>query len=115
MLKQQYRLKKKYQFNYVYRVGKTCHGKFLLLVYSPSKNKNVKIGISASKNVGNSIQRNRAKRLLRESISNYLDQININFNLVIVAKESIVGKKLNDILPDMKNVLEKAGLIKWKF
>ena len=111
MLKQKYRLKKKYQFNYVYRVGKTSHGKFLMLVFSPSKNKQIKIGISASKKVGNSVKRNRARRLLREAISAYIPLINPNFNLIVVAKQSIDGLKLQPVLEDMKNVLNKAGLI----
>jgi len=112
MLKQKYRLKKKYQFNYVYRVGKSCHGKFLLLVYSPSKNQNVKIGISVSKKVGNSVKRNRARRLLREAISPFLNTLNQNYNLIIVAKQSIEGKKLSDVSNDIKNVLDKSDLLK---
>jgi len=110
MLKQKYRLKKKYQFNYVYKVGKSCHGKFLMLVYSPSKNKNVKIGISVSKKVGNSVKRNRARRLLREAVVPFLNTLNPNYNLIIVAKQSIEGKKLAPVLTDLKNVLDKAGL-----
>ena len=112
MLKQKYRLKKKYQFNYVYRVGKSCHGRFLMLVYSPSKNQNVKIGISVSKKVGNSVKRNRARRLLREAVSPFLENIDPNYNIIIVAKQSIEGKKLNVVLNDVKSVLEKAELIK---
>lgn len=110
MLKQKYRLKKKYQFNYVYKVGKSCHGKFLMLVYSPSKNQNVKIGISVSKKVGNAVKRNRARRLLREAITPFLAQLNPNFNVIMVAKQSIEGKKLDPVLNDLKTALDKSGL-----
>ena len=110
MLKQKYRLKKKYQFNYVYRVGKTCHGKFILLVFSPSKNKNVKIGISVSKKIGNSVKRNRARRLIREGITPYLDQIKQNFNLIVVAKQSIEGVKSYNVQDDVFATLKKADL-----
>ncbi len=111
MLKQRYRLKKKYQFNYVYRVGKSCHGKFLVLVFSPSKNQNIKIGISVSKKVGNSVKRNRARRLLREAVSPMLNSLKPNYNLIIVAKQAIEGEKLESVFNDLKLTLEKAGLI----
>ena len=110
MLKKQYRLKKKYQFNYVYRVGKSCHGKFLMLVYTNSKNQNVKVGISVSKKVGNAVKRNHARRILREAVSPMLPSLESNFNIIIVAKQSIEGKSLALVSQDLKNTLEKAGL-----
>ena len=112
MLKQEYRLKKKYQFNYVYRVGKACHGKYHLLVYTPSKNSSVKIGISVSKKVGNAVKRNRARRLLREAITPHLPLLEPNFNIIIVAKESIIGKKLSDVQVDLDKTIEKIGIKK---
>lgn len=114
MLKREYRLKKKYQFNYVYRVGKTAHGKFLVAVYSPSKNKNVRIGISVSKKVGNAVQRNRARRLLREAISQFLDKLDPNFNIIIVGKQSILEQKSDSVTADLKAVLERTDLLSWK-
>ena len=112
MLKQNYRLKKKYQFNYVYRVGKACHGKHHLLVFTPSKNLNVKIGISVSKKVGNAVKRNRARRLLREAIMPFLPLLDPNYNVILVAKESIIDKKLSDVQTDLEKTIEKAGIKK---
>lgn len=114
MLKREFRLKKKYQFNYVYRVGKSAYGKFLTVVYSPSKNKNVKIGISVSKKVGNSVQRNRARRLLREAISSFISNLNPNYNIIIVGKQSILDQKADSVTSDLKSVLERTDLLLWK-
>lgn len=112
MLKREYRIKKKYQFNYVYRVGKPCHGKFLMLVWTQSKNQNVKIGISVSKKVGNAVKRNRARRLLREAISQFIPSLEVDRNIIIVAKQSIEGKPLALIVEDLKNTLKKSELFK---
>ncbi|MBR1984845.1 MAG: ribonuclease P protein component [Clostridia bacterium] len=110
MLKKQYRLKKKYQFNYVYKVGKATHGKNLMLVYTTSKNQNIKVGISVSKKVGNAVKRNRARRLLREAISPFLPNLEQNCNLIVVAKQSIVGLKMQEVQNDLRRTLEKARL-----
>jgi len=112
MLKSEYRLKKKYQFNYVYRVGKSVHGKFLLLIYSKSKNKNVKIGISVSKKVGGAVVRNRTRRLLREAVKPELCNLKPDFNIIIVAKQAILNKKLSEIAADFQNTLKRTELLK---
>ena len=113
MLKREFRLRKKYQFNYVYRVGQSAHGKYLLLMFTKSKNKNVKIGISASKKIGGAVTRNRARRLLRAGISFYIKDLDPNMNLIIIAKQAIVGQKLDVVKQDLENTLKKAELI-WK-
>ena len=111
MLSKQYRLKKKYQFNYVYRVGKTVSSKSIVLYYSPSRNKNVKVGISVSKKIGHAITRNLVKRRIREAVYPYLDKINPNFNMVIVAKTRITEIKFDQIKTELEYLLKKATLI----
>lgn len=111
MMKREYRLRKKYMFNYCYKVGKVVHGKAILLYYTPSKNKNVKIGISVSKKVGKAVQRNRARRVIREAITPFLTTMKQNYNIIIVARESFLTFSFNEISRDLKNLLNKADLI----
>lgn len=112
MLKKQYRLKKKYQFNYTYRTGQTQGTKNLLICYTKSKNKCIKIGLSVTKKVGNAVTRNRTKRLLRVAIAPLLPNLKNNFNLIIVARSSIVGLTLLQIEKELNYCIKKAGLLR---
>ena len=67
------------------------------------------IGISVSKQVGNSVVRSRVKRIISEAC-----RLNIQHfakrNYVINAKESIIDKSSIDIEAELIKVLKKAGL-----
>ena len=110
MLKQEYRLKKKYQFNYVYRVGRSVGGKLCVLYYAPSKNKNVKVGISVSHKLGGAIVRNRIKRKIREAIKPYLSKTKANFNIVFIAKNAILDASFAQIGQEIEFLLKKTSL-----
>ena len=66
------------------------------------------IGISVSKQVGNSVIRSRAKRIISEAC-----RLNIQHfakrNYVINAKDSIVDKSSKDVEVELIKVLKKAG------
>lgn len=110
MLSKQFRLKKKYQFNYVYRVGKSVGGKLMVLYYCPSKNLNVKVGISVSKKLGHAVVRNRIKRRLREAIYPHLSNLKPNFNVIVIAKNAIAEASFDAIKSELNYLLKKAKL-----
>ena len=60
-------LKKNKDFSYVYQKGKSKANKYLVM-YIKKNDKNMnRVGISVSKKVGNSVNRHRLTRLIRES------------------------------------------------
>ena len=60
-------LKKNYDFQQVYRKGKSYANKYLVMYVLENNMDKNRLGISVSKKVGNSVVRHRITRLIRES------------------------------------------------
>ncbi len=70
-----------------------------------------RIGITSSKKIGNAVERNRARRVIREAFLS-LPEANGNFDIVFVARRKTVHKKSTDISAIMRRHLISAGVIK---
>lgn len=110
MLKKVNRLKKRYQFSYVYRSGTKYSGKCLSLYTASSNTKNIKVGLCVTKKIGHAVKRNKVRRRLREIVKKYLPNLNQKFNIVVVAKDNILDFEFSTIESDFVNLLKKADL-----
>lgn len=61
-------LKKNKDFQIVYRKGQSYANKYLVMYIYQNQSERNRLGISVSKNVGNSVVRHRLTRLIREAI-----------------------------------------------
>ena len=79
-----YKLKKQTDFQKLFQKGKKIYSNSLTVVYRPSER--ITMGISVGKRHGKSVQRNRIKRLLRESFKKCLPNIKGNYTFVLIPK-----------------------------
>ncbi|MCX4339019.1 MAG: ribonuclease P protein component [Lachnospiraceae bacterium] len=90
-------LKKNNDFRNVYANGKSYANKYLVM-YVLENNKNVnRLGISASKKVGNSVVRHRFARLVRESYRLHENIFNSGLDIVVVARKSAASVRYFEI------------------
>ena len=105
------RLKKRKEFNYIYRKGEVAHAPSFMVHYVKTYLPYPKIGIIVSKQVGNSVVRSRVKRIISEAFRLNLDQIATK-NYVITARASAVDKSSNDIAREILSTFSKKGLLR---
>ena len=98
------RIRKGSEFAVVLRKGRrrTCPYFTLHILPVPSRNR-ARLGIIASRRVGGAVQRNRAKRLLREAFRRLGSQLPAGVNLVAVARNSIAKARLEDVERAFRN------------
>ena len=114
MLKKINRLKKRYQYNYVYKQGIKYYGKTIILYATPSKTKNIKVGFAITKKIGHAFKRNLIRRRLREIVYSEIVDLKQNYNIIVVAKDNIENYSFADIKSDFHNLIVKADLLNEK-
>ena len=75
-------------------------------------NTSPRLGVITSRQIGNAVQRNRARRLLREAFRLHQHQLTRPLDLVLVARRSIAGKSFRQVQADFLTVLARGGLLK---
>ena len=70
-----------------------------------------RLGLVTSGKIGNAVVRNRARRLLRGAFRRHQHDLAQPVDLVLVARNSIVGKEFAAVEKDFLTILRKAGLL----
>ena len=112
MLKKVNRLKKRYQFSYVYKAGTHYFNSFFVLYVTPTKTKNIKVGFAVTKKIGHAVQRNFVRRRLREIVYPEIDNLKQNNNIIVVAKEGCKDASFASLKTEFQKLLSKADLYK---
>ncbi|MCX4352695.1 MAG: ribonuclease P protein component [Lachnospiraceae bacterium] len=108
-------LKKNQDFRNVYENGKSYADKYLVM-YVLENNKNInRLGISASKKVGNSVVRHRFARLVRESYRLHENIFNSGLDIVVVARKSAASVGFSEIESALLHLSKLHHIIKIYF
>lgn len=105
-------LKKKSDFDLVYSKGKSCASKYTVLFYIKNDLSYNRTSFLASKKVGNSVQRNRARRLLKEGYRSISSSLKEGYDFIIIARNTIISKKEMDVEKSLKDCFIKAQVLK---
>lgn len=91
------RIKKSKTFKYIFKKGKYKVGKYLIIHICKIKyDDNINFfGVCVSKKNGNSVQRNKLKRWVREVYKNQENKLKKGYNIVFLYKKTTTIDNLN--------------------
>jgi len=107
-----FRLTNSLDFKRVRRSGKSFAHPLVVLVVLPSPDNPIQIGIIAGRSVGKAVQRNRAKRMLREALRPLLHQLEPGWKVILISRRPILMAELAEIQDTLNQLFRRTKLIK---
>lgn len=104
-------LNKKSAFRRAYARGRSYVSPTLVTYIVKNRSKTKKIGITTSKKIGKAVQRNRARRVIKEAYRLICDKVIPGYDIVFVARGKTPFVKMGVVQREMVSHLKKAELL----
>ena len=105
-------LRKKSDFSAIYNKGKSIGDRYIVLFYRKNGLPYHRTGFLASKKVGNSVKRNRARRLMKESYRHLLPMLpQDGYDFIIIARNTISNQKCADVEKSLRSAFRRTGVM----
>jgi ribonuclease P protein component len=109
-VQRRFRLTRSTDFKRVRNVGKSFAHPLVVLIVLVSEESGLRVGVAAGRAVGGAVQRNRAKRLLREAIRPEIPSLRLEHDLVLIARAPLLQAEFVDIKKAIHGLLRRANL-----
>jgi ribonuclease P protein component len=95
----------------VYNEGRSWIHPLLVLVARPNDLDFTRVAFVAGRRVGKAVDRNRAKRLMREAARSVYPRVDPGWDIVLVARRRILSAKEPVVEASLATVARQAGLV----
>ena len=102
----QERIRRRAEFQLVYDRGTRVHGRFSTVFALSNASAVGRLGIAATRKLGGAVQRNRAKRLIREVFRR--NKIAPGFDVVVVPKRELLDAGLSALENDYRHSIARS-------
>jgi len=104
------RLRRRVEFQRVFDTGQRVRGRFLTLLMATSPADGPRLGIVASRKLGDSVRRNRAKRLIREIFRRCQPVPGLGgVDIVVIPRAELFDAAYPSLEDDYKTVLARCA------
>jgi len=109
-MKRKFRLRRSTDFKRVRRLGKSYAHPLVVLIKHPNQEGISRVGIAVGRSIGNAVQRNRAKRRIREIVRQHLPTIQSGWDLIFIARQPINSASHQDLEEAIEQLILRAGI-----
>jgi ribonuclease P protein component len=110
-VQRRFRLTSSFEIKRVRRLGKSYAHPLLVLIAQRNELATSRFAVSAGRSVGNAVQRNRAKRLLREAIRPLLSDIEPGWDVLLLARQPMEKATFQQSQEALVRLLERSKLL----
>jgi len=107
------RISKSKEFIRVREKGQIIQNKYFKMIFSRRENidESSRLGIIVSKKFGNSVRRNKIKRLIREAFRLIYPNLKIGFDLIIIVRMGADNPKFGYVDQYLRELLKNSGIL----
>lgn len=100
------RIRRRADFQQIYNRGVKIHGRFSTVFTLANPAGAGRLGIAATRKLGGAVERNRAKRLIREVFRR--NKIAKGFDVVVIPKRDLLNANLTVLEADYRAIIERS-------
>ncbi|MBQ3292594.1 MAG: ribonuclease P protein component [Mogibacterium sp.] len=104
-------LRKQKDFVRLYNSGRSKGSKYVVVIYKRNNLDYTRTAFVSSKKVGNSVQRNRSRRLMRQSYASFSNRVSNGYDIIFVARNTINDARQNEVEKSMFGAVRACGLM----
>ena len=111
-MQRRYRLRQPVVLQQLRRQGQRWSHPLAVLIVQPNDQELSRFAFSANRRVGKAVARNRAKRLLRESVRRYVADIQPGRDYLFLAREATAKASYDEVEAAVLQLLKRARLLR---
>lgn len=107
-------LKQNSDFRRLYKRGKSAVRGTMVVYVMNGRSKQPRLGITVSKKIGGAVERNRAKRRIREVFRATLPSLKQNIDICVVARGRLLTSRYDKVLHDFDSAASELNMLSEK-
>lgn len=104
-------IKENRDFRRIYSRGKNLVTPVVVCYTLKNRTGLVRMGITTSKRIGNAVQRNRSRRVIRAAFRELLPRVKSGYDFIFVARAKTPYVKSTSVQRAMEQQMRKAGIL----